>query len=166
MDMSTLEEAARAFFADKRIAVVGVSRKSGTSPANAIYKRLRKGGHTAYAVNPNAETVEGDTCYPNLAALEGQVDAAIIATRPELAPELVEQCGTLGIKLAWVHGTFAAPGVSADTQEAARNNGVTLIAGSCPMLFLEPVDPAHRCLRWFRRVTKREAEVVSQEPPS
>lgn len=158
--MSTLDEAARAFFADNRIAVVGVSRKSGASPANAIYKRLRKGGYTVFAVNPNAETVEGDSCYPNLAALEGQVDAAIIATRPELAAELVEQCGTLGIKQAWVHGTFAAPRVPADTEEAARKRGVTLIAGSCPMLFLERVDPAHRCLRWFRRITKREAKVV------
>ena len=159
--MSTLDEAARDFFADKRIAVVGVSRNSGTSPANAIYKRLRKGGYTVFAVNPNAETVEGDPCYPNLAALEGQVDAAIIATRPELAAELVEQCGNLGIKQAWVHGTFAAPGVSPETMEAARNHGVTLIAGSCPMLFLEPVDPAHRCLRWFRRITKREAETLA-----
>jgi len=159
--MSALEEAARAFFVDKRIAVVGVSRKSGASPANVIYKRLRKGGYTAYAVNPNAEIVEGDTCYPDLAALEGQVDAAIIATRPELAPDLVEQCGALGIKQAWVHGTFAAPKAAAATGDAARKHGVTLIAGSCPMLFLEPVDPAHRCLRWFRRVTKREAEVIS-----
>ena len=158
--MSTLEEAARAFFAANHIAVVGVSRKSRTSPANAIYKRLRKGGYTVHAVNPNAETVEGDSCYPNLAALEGQVNAAVIATRPELAPELVEQCGTLGIKQAWVHGTFAAPGVSPDIKEAARKCGVTLIAGSCPMLFLEPVDPAHRCLRWFRRITKREAGII------
>ncbi|MFP4172009.1 MAG: CoA-binding protein [Candidatus Hydrogenedentota bacterium] len=158
--MSTLDEAARAFFTGKGIAVAGVSRKPGAAPANAIYKRLRKGGYPVFPVNPNAETVEGDPCYPNLAALEGQVDAAIIATRPELAAELVEQCGTLGIKQAWVHGTFAAPAVSAGMEEAARKHGVTLIAGSCPMLFLEPVDPAHRCLRWFRRITKREAEVV------
>ena len=45
-----------------RIAVAGVSRDS-KQPANLIYRRLRATGHEVFAVDPNADEVEGDVCY-------------------------------------------------------------------------------------------------------
>ena len=158
--METLAEAARTFLSERRIAVAGVSRTAGGA-ANTIYKKLRSLGYAVYAVNPHAMAVEGDPCFPNLAAIEGGVEALIIATKPERAAGLIEQCAARGVRLAWIHGTFAAPKAPADAIEAARKHGITLIAGSCPMLFLEPVDPAHRCLRWFRTATKKEPEVTA-----
>ena len=60
--MSTLREAADEFLAQHRIAVAGVSR-DGKQSANLIYRRLKDSGHEVFAVNPNADTVEGDRCY-------------------------------------------------------------------------------------------------------
>jgi hypothetical protein len=34
-----------------------------------------------------------------------------------------------------------------------REKGIAVIPGSCPMMFCEPVDVAHRCMRWFFKVT-------------
>ena len=159
--MPTLEVAAREFLANKCIAVAGVSRKGGAA-ANMIYKRLRKLGYDAYAINPSADFVEGDACYPNLKAIERQVDAVIIATPQQQARAIIEECGGLGIRHVWIHGVFASPGAPDDAIAAARERGIRLIAGSCPMLFMQPTDPAHRCLRWFRRVTGKEAKVEGE----
>ena len=56
--MSSLREAADEFLAQRRIAVAGVSRDT-KQPANLIYRRLRGAGYETFAVNPNADEVEG-----------------------------------------------------------------------------------------------------------
>lgn len=150
--MPTLDEAAHTFLAQKRIAVAGVSR-SGDIPANIIYKKLRDAGYTVFAVNPHAETVEGDPCYPALAAIPEGVEAVVIATPPRAATELVQACGDLGIQHVWMHRSFGPGSVDEEAVRLARDLGLTVIPGSCPMMFCEPVDVAHRCMRWVQRVT-------------
>src|SRR3712207_8707403 len=44
-------------------------RSDTRQPANLIYRRLRDTGHEVFAVNPNADEVEGDPCYPSITAL-------------------------------------------------------------------------------------------------
>jgi uncharacterized protein len=57
--MTTIKEAASAFLANKRVAVTGVSRHQGHG-SNVVYQRLRDRGYDVFAVNPNADEVEGD----------------------------------------------------------------------------------------------------------
>lgn len=66
--MITLREVADDFLAQRRIAVAGVSRNI-KQPANLISRRLSDAGHEVVAVNPNAEKVEGDRCYPSVGAI-------------------------------------------------------------------------------------------------
>jgi predicted CoA-binding protein len=49
--MATMNEAAKDFLAQKKIAVVGVSRDTKRA-ANFIYKKLRSLGYSIFAVNP------------------------------------------------------------------------------------------------------------------
>lgn len=154
--MTTLEDAAREFLAQKRIAVAGVSRK-GDVPANAIYKKLKTTGHEVFAVNPNASEVEGDTCYPNLSAIPGGVDGVVIATPPGVAAGLVRECAERGIPRVWMHRSFGTGSVDHEAVKMCRERGIAVIPGSCPMMFCEPVDVAHKCLRWFLHVSGKEA---------
>ena len=62
--MTDVKEAAAAFLANKRVAVTGVSRTPKTHGSNTVYKRLRERGYEVFAVNPNADEVEGDRSYP------------------------------------------------------------------------------------------------------
>ena len=95
--MATAEAAIDDFLAQKRIAVAGVSReKGGKHGGNVVYQRLRERGYQVFAVNPNADTVEGDPCYRDLASIPGGVDAVVIATAPAVAPSVVQQCKELG----------------------------------------------------------------------
>ena len=67
--MQTIKDAAGEFLAQRRIAVTGVSRHPENHGGNVVYGRLRDRGYDVFAVNPNADEVEGDACYllPHLA---------------------------------------------------------------------------------------------------
>ena len=142
------------FLRQKHLAVVGVSRDTRQF-ANAIYRKLKKAGYTVYAVNPNASSVEGDPCYPTLAALPQKVDGAVLATTPAVTERLVEECAQLGLPRVWMHRSFGTGSVSERAARLGRERGVTVIAGGCPMMYCDPVDPGHRCMRWWLRVTAK-----------
>ena len=157
--MPTLQESANDFLSLKRIAVAGVSRKGDTA-ANAVYKKLKKAGYEVFPVNPNAQEVEGDPCHPDLASIPGGVDGVVIGTHPSVTLQLVKECGELGIKHVWMHRSFGQGSVDDEAMRLGKELGLTVIPGSCPMMFCEPVDVAHRCLRWFLRVSGKEAKPV------
>ena len=58
--MTNVKQAASEFLANKRIAVTGVSRDPKGHGSNIVYQRLRERGYEVFAVNPNADEVEGD----------------------------------------------------------------------------------------------------------
>lgn len=151
--MSDLRVAAEEFLAQRRIAVAGVSR-SGAEAANLVYRKLRGAGYEVFAVNPKASEVEGDPCYPDLHSIPGDaVDGVVIATPPEVTARIVEDCAALGIPRVWIHRSFGQGSVSEDAVRRCRELGLAVIPGACPMMFCEPVDVGHRCMRFILRVT-------------
>ncbi len=144
--MSPFKTKAEEFLAQERIAVAGVSR-TRQDAANVIYKKLRDTGHQVFAVNPMADEVEGDVCYPNMQAIPGGVDGAIIVTKPELTEQIVQDCGAAGVSRVWMHNnTFMPSSVSETAVQFCHDNNITVIDGGCPMMFL---DFGHKCMRWM-----------------
>lgn len=144
--MSKLKDAAREFLASERIAVAGVSR-DGRQASNAIYRKLKRTGHAVFATNPRTEKVEGDPCYPDLRSIPGGVEAVVIATRPEAALDIVRECRDLGVRRVWMHRSIGPSSISQEGVRLCRESGIQVIAGACPMMFCEPVDVGHRCIR-------------------
>ena len=60
MHVVTIKEAADSFLSNKRVAVTGVSRNPEGHGSNIVYQRLKDRGYEVFAVNPNADQVEGD----------------------------------------------------------------------------------------------------------
>jgi uncharacterized protein len=153
--MLTIKEAAAAFLANKRIAVTGVSRTPKGHGSNVVYQRLRERGYEVFAVNPNAEQVEGDACYPDLKSIPGGVDAVVIATRPELAEETMRECVELRINQVWMHRSFGDGSVCDDATVFGRDEGITVIDGGCPLMFEPTADVGHKMMRFvFTRTGK------------
>lgn len=138
--------AADEFLSQRRIAVTGVSRNPSGHGSNAVYLRLRERGYEVFAVNPNAEQVEGDRCYPNLAAIPGGVTAVVIATSAQHALDGMREVVDAGVKHAWMHRAFGAGSVSAEAAALGRENGVTVIDGGCPLMFGPTSDGGHRVM--------------------
>jgi predicted CoA-binding protein len=145
--MQGIKEAATAFLANKRVAVTGVSRTPKTHGSNTVYKRLRERGYEVFAVNPNADEVEGDRCYADLASIPGGVDAVVIGTRPEIAEDTVRECAELGIEHVWMHWGAGASSVSPAATDYGRKHGITVIDGGCPLMFAPTADLGHKVMR-------------------
>ena len=158
--MIPIKEAAADFLATKRIAVTGVSSRDAKGHgANIVYRRLRDRDYQVFAVNPNAETVEGDGCYHSLADIPDGVDAVVIATRPEAAEATMRECAELGITEVWMHRGPGPGSVCTDATTYGRDHGLTVIDGGCPLMFEPTADTAHKIMRFFltvgRKVPKR-----------
>jgi predicted CoA-binding protein len=153
--MSTVAEAVTDFLAQRRIAVAGVSRRPAEHSGNAVYKRLRGRGYEVFAVNPNAQTVEGDVCYRDVASIPGGVDAVVIATSPAEAEAVVRDCTRAGIRRVWLHRSFGTGSASEAAVKVGRGAGLTVIDGGCPLMFGPTADLGHKCMRWVLKVAGR-----------
>lgn len=63
-----------------------------------------------YPINPRYEEVAGRRCYPSLSDLPAAVDAAFLAVRAELGPELTEEAARCGIPAVFVNASGYADG--------------------------------------------------------
>jgi len=165
--MQKMKEAAREFLDHKQVAVTGVSRSPENHGSNFVYKRLRDRGYRVFAINPNADQVEGDSCYHDLKSVPGGVDWVVIGTRPETAEVTMHECVDLGISRVWMHRAFGTGSVSDEATEYGRQHGVTVIDGGCPCMFEPTADPGHRVMRVMCTLTgKVPRKVQTAAKPS
>ena len=144
-----------AFLAQKRIAVAGVSRRTGADvPANKIYRRLKHTGHDVFAVNPNMPMFDGDRCYPNVRSIPDGVDGVVIVTRPGSTEAIVRDCEAAGVRTVWMHRSLGSDGssVSPKAVEYCRQHGIDVISNGCPMMFGPGADFGHTCMRWILKL--------------
>ena len=152
--MQRTKDAAADFLSHKRVAVTGVSRTPANHGSNVVYKRLRERGYEVFAVNPNAEEVEGDRCYTDLKSVPADLDWVVIGTRPETAESTMHECVDLGITRVWMHRSFGQGSVSEDATRYGRAHGMQVIDGGCPCMFDPTADVGHKCMRAMLRVTR------------
>jgi hypothetical protein len=151
--MQPIKDAATEFLAKKRIAVTGVSHDPKGHGSNIVYQRLRERGYDVFAINPNADQVEGDLCYPNLTAVPGGVEAVVIGTRPETADGTMHECAELGIQHVWMHRGPGAGSVSKTATAYGREKGINVIDGGCPLMFGPTGDFGHKCFKAILTLT-------------
>jgi uncharacterized protein len=149
-----IAEAASEFLSNKRIAVTGVSKKNPNGHgSNTVYQRLRDRGYEVFAVNPNADSIGGEPCYPDIRSIPGGVGAVVIGTRPERAEATMRECADLGIKYAWMHRSMDAGSVSAAATDYGRAQGITVIPGGCPLMFEPVADGGHKMMKFVFTLT-------------
>jgi predicted CoA-binding protein len=145
--MMPIKQAAAEFLGSTRIAVTGVSRTAAGHGGNTVYRRLRDRGYEVFAVNPNADRVEGDACYHRLADIPGGVEAVVIATKPDAAEATMRDCVELGITRTWMHRAFGPGSVDDNATTYGRDHGITVIDGGCPLMFDPTSDLGHKMIR-------------------
>ena len=142
-----IKQAASEFLSKERIAVTGVSREPKGHGSNIVYQRLRDRGYRVFAVNPNADEVEGDTCYHDLRSIPDGVEAVVIGTKPATADATMRECAELGIRHVWMHRAFGGGSVSDAAAAYGRQHDITVIDGGCPLMFPPAADMGHKAMR-------------------
>ncbi len=141
------------FLSQKRFAVIGVSRKK-TKFGRMVYSDLKKKGYQLFPINPQAETIEGDPCYPNLDSLPQPVDGAIFVVPPVETETMVQEAASHNIPRIWMQQ-------GSESEEAIRfchEKGISVIHGECILMFAEPAGFIHRLHRllwkWMGKLPK------------
>ena len=143
-------EAIEEFVAEKKIAVVGVSRTPNKF-GNYIFKALLKKGYHVLPVNPQMEKIFDYQCYPNLRSLPDKVGGAVVVVNPPRAEEVVKDAHSAGIPRVWLQqGSESAASV-----KFCRDHGIPVISGECILMFAHPVGFLHRIHRFFWNIFHR-----------
>ncbi|WP_425919171.1 acetate--CoA ligase family protein [Acinetobacter sp. TSRC1-2] len=98
----------------KSVALVGISDDVSKTAGRPLHF-LRNAGYkgTIYCINPRRETVQGEKAFPSLTALPEVPDHVYVLTAADLALEVVEECGRLGVPVV----TLIASGFSESGHE-------------------------------------------------
>lgn len=135
------------FLDGELIAFIGVSRNP-KSFANSVYRAMRDGSYCMVPVNSHADEVEGDRCYRTVADIP-DVDGAVIMVSPDAAAGVVTECADRGIARVWLHKGSGAATATPEAVQIARDRGLDVVDGACPLMFLEHTGLIHRMHRWI-----------------
>ncbi len=127
-----------ALFEPKSVAVIGASDRDN-SVGNIIFKNILSSGYKGrlYAINPKHETIQGQPAYKSIEEIGARVEMAVIATRPQTVPQLIEQCGRSGVRNVIVIASgFSEAGhigaaLERKVMEIARSYNVRILGPNC-----------------------------------
>ncbi len=139
-----MNQAIQDFIQGKRIAVVGASR-SGKKFGNTVCAELTQRGYQVFVVHPQAQEIDGQRCYPNLSALQGQVDGVVICVPPQQAGQVLRDAASAGIQNIWLQQGAQSP----DVMAVAGELGVQPVTGKCILMYAPPVRSFHAWHRGF-----------------
>ena len=125
-----------ALFDPRSVAIVGAS-EDPTRIGGRPLRYLRESGFRGEIrpVNPRRDRVQGMPAWPDIAAVPGTVDVAIVAVPAESAVETVEACAARGVRAAVV---FTSGFAETDAAGAARQRRMGEIARTSGMRILGP----------------------------
>ncbi len=139
-----MNQAIQDFVACQRIAVVGASR-GGKKFGNAAAKELQTRGYQVFIIHPEAQEIDGQPCYPNLSALQGQVDAVFISVPAAQAAAVMREAASLDIRHVWLQQGAESPELLALGEEL----GLSLVSKKCVLMYAPPVKSYHGWHRGF-----------------
>ncbi len=145
-------------FEPKSVAVIGASEREN-AVGHVILKNILASGYKGrlYAINPKYERVLGQECFKSIEEIGARVDMAVIATKPQTVPRIIEQCGNSGVRNAIVISSgFAESGhvgaaIERKMLEVARSYNVRILGPNC----LGIIRPELGLNATFARVTAK-----------
>jgi uncharacterized protein len=81
------------------------------------------------------------------AAIHAAVPDAIASFLNGRRIAVVRQAARCGVRAVWFHRSFGTGSVSDAAVAECKCLNVTAIVGGCPLMYCEPVDVVHRCMR-------------------
>ncbi|OHC66892.1 MAG: GNAT family N-acetyltransferase [Rhodocyclales bacterium RIFCSPLOWO2_02_FULL_63_24] len=125
-------------FEPESIAIVGASETPNSIGVTLVRNMLDSGYQgKLFFVNPRHETVFGQQSYPSVDTIPQRLDIAVICTRAETVPDIIDACGRAGCRNAIIiAGGFAEAGprgaaLERAALENARRHGMRLIGPNC-----------------------------------
>ena len=141
------------FLAQRRLAVVGVSRDARDF-SRGLFRELLRRGYDLVPVNVMGGSVDGLPCARRVQDVQPPVDGALVMTPPGQAEQVVRDCVAAGIPRVWLHRGIGPGAMSDGAVSLCRENGIAVVEGECPYMFLPSSGFVHRTHGFFRRLAR------------
>lgn len=139
------------FLAQKRVAIVGVSRDPKHF-TRTVYSEFVKRGYEVVPINPAVKEIDGAPCFDRVSAAP-PVEAVLIMTPAAQTDQIVQDCAAAGIKRVWLHKGAGIGAVTPSAVEFCQQHGMSVVDGQCPFMFLPQTMWFHRLHGFVKKVT-------------
>lgn len=150
LSLETIED----FLAQKRIAMVGISREPHSFSV-ALFEELIRRGYDVIPVNPSTPNVMGRRCFARVQDIQPPVEAALLMTSPAVTDTVVSDCAAAGIHRVWMYRAGGSGAVSPKAVAFCQDHGIQVVPGQCPFMFLPAAGTIHRLHGFVRKITGR-----------
>lgn len=110
----------------KTVAVVGLSPRPHRD-SHEVARYLQDQGYRIIPVNPRAEEVLGEKCYPSLRSVPDKVDVVDIFRRSEDVPPIVDEAIDIGASAVWMQLGI----VNEEAAAKAEDAGLSVVMDRC-----------------------------------
>ena len=110
----------------RTIAVVGASPHEHRT-SNGVMRYLQHVGYRCIPVNPNADEVLGERCYPSLRDVPEPVDFVDVFRRAEFCPAVADDAAAIGAPALWLQLDIR----SAEARRIAEAAGMDYVEDAC-----------------------------------
>lgn len=125
-------------FTPQSVAVIGASNRLD-SVGGLVFRNLLEGGYKGrcFPVNPKHVEIQGQPAFASVDLIPDKLDLAVIATKADSVPAIIEACGQQGVRAAVIlsagfHETGAqGAALEKAVLENARRYGLRLIGPNC-----------------------------------
>jgi acetyltransferase len=143
--MDTERHYLTSLFEPQSVAIIGASEKPDAIGYTVAQNMLAAGFKgKLFFINPGHKKILGEPCFPSIDAIPLRVDLAVICTKSETVPEVVETCGSAGCRNAIIisagmNTSGAQTAAERKALNSARHAGVRLI-GPESMGIIRPIN--------------------------
>lgn len=145
--LETIED----FLAQKRIAMIGISRNPKDFSA-VLFEEFRKRGYDMVPVNPNVREVLGQPCFAHVQEIKPPVDGALLMTAAEVTDTVIADCAAAGIRRVWMYRAGGKGAVGEKAVAFCQEHGIQVVPGQCPFMFLPATGGVHKFHRFIRKI--------------
>ena len=147
MDKTNRVMGLKSFFNPQSIAIVGASRQKGKVGYEILTNMISAGYKgKIFPVNPNADTIEGLTCFPDLESIGVIPELVIIVVPAKSVPPVLQQCAKAKVKSVIIitagFKEIGKDGKQLEDQivQIAKQAGIRVIGPNC----LGVIAPAYK----------------------
>lgn len=131
--------------------MIGVSRNPRDF-SRVLFRAFLARGYEVLPIHPQAAEIDGRPCAPSLVAVTPPVESVLLMTSPSVTEALANEFPSVGIKRVWMYRAVGSGAVSPNAVVFCEANGIDVVPGECPMMFLEGTPWFHRVHGLVRRI--------------
>ena len=129
IQLPLLQQFKKIFHEYSTIGVVGLSPKV-VRPSHRVSKYMQEAGYRIIPINPGHEEILGQTCYPDLLSVPGDIEIVNIFRRSDQVMPVVRDAIAKKAKVIWMQEGI----VNEEAARLAEEHGITVIMDRCIMV--------------------------------